>query len=586
MISGHKIRSRFRIARVAAAIAVALISVAAIYVVSTYWRDRADVQIRRKAAETLAVQAEILAGMLDKYRVLPPLLSRQDDIAALFPETGLTPDLIGKARRKAEEVTGLSGAKEVAFFLPDGRLLASARRVFDDDPAGRRALIEAARQGQLGRAVVSLDNRERGYAFSSGVRRRGAMIGVVVVYVGFDSVEATWSLSANPIFVSDRSGTVFLTNRSEWKLRPVSAIAEEASGTQRFRAGNDYVAHIDLSRDLPLLDWQLHVLADRKPLEEARLFGALAAALACLVLATAVFLLIRRRETAVLKLRKDRAAALRLERMVRDRTLALSRTNVSLSREIEERRLAEDKLRKTQTELVQAAKLAALGQMSATLSHEFNQPLAAIRTYADNGARLLSKGCSEQATDNFSRIAAMVDRMAELSRALLSFSRKSGTTTGIVPLAAVLDEALILVRPRARKAHVAIELDPALRTLSVLGGRIRLSQVFVNLVNNAIDAMAGQDDGVVRITLASLSDELTINVSDSGPGIDKAHRAFIFEPFFTTKQAGEGIGIGLSIAYNIVREFGGQIVLHDQEEGNCTFAITLKLAEAHGIAAE
>ena len=578
--SGRKIHARFRLIRVMAILVLGLLAAFAVSVTGNIGEAEARRAITQKANETLAVQTETLTGILDKYRLLPPLLARQDDIASLFQQD-LSPALAGAARRKAEEIAGLSGARDVVFLYPDGRRLASARGVFPGSREQRTALIETARQGRLGRAALSLKSAERAYAFASGVRRAGEMIGVIIVYVGFDAIEAAWSLSANPIFVSDPSGTVFLTNRADWRLQKVGAIIRNEGGGARYRSNEQDVPHLDFARTLPLLDWQLHVLADRRPVTEAWLFGAALAGLLSALVAAGVGTLLYRWELAILRQRRDRATALRLERIVRDRTKALSVTNQSRSREIDERREAETRLRRAQADLVQTGKLAALGQMSAALSHEFNQPLAAIRTYAENAVRLLAKGRTDSATDNLTRISAMVERMAELSRSLLSFSRRPGKAAGLVPLGAVLDEALILVRPRARKAGVALELDQALRQPSVRGGRIRLSQVFVNLVNNAIDALDGHNGGTVSITLASAkAGELTVLVADNGPGVPEELRRTVFEPFFTTKQSGDGIGIGLSIAYSIVSDSGGRIELRAPSDGGAAFAVTLRTDDA------
>ncbi|WAP68973.1 sensor histidine kinase [Jiella pelagia] len=576
-----------------AALVIGSLSLALIWLLAGMEADSARTAVAREAAETLAVQRETLTGVLDKYRLLPPLLARQDDVAALFSKEPATGEH-ERARLKAREVASLSGAKDVAFLTPDGDVLASGRGIFVDQSPDRASLIEIVRQGRLGRAAISLDSGERAYAFAAGVRYGASLIGIVVVYVGFDEIEATWSLSTNPIFVTDPAGTIFLTNQPQWRLKPLEEIADDGHAERSFSVGVTAIPYIDLVRDLPLLDWRLHVLADVRPVMEARLAGGLTAALAALITAALVALVVWRRERAVLARRAERVAALRLERLVRDRTRALNATNRSLSSEIAERRQAEDRLRKAQADLVQAAKLAALGQMSAALSHEFNQPLAAITTYAENAREFLARGRSDVAADNLTRIGAMVERMAELSRTLLSFARKPGTSITPVPLAAVLDEAMILVGPRARKEGVALVVDERLRAIEVLGGRTRLSQIFVNLTNNAIDALAGRPDARIWLELEGAAardaqDRLgvvVVLVSDNGPGVPDEIGGAVFEPFFTTKEAGSGIGIGLSIAYSIARDFGGSITLRKPRDGGCVFAVKLRSAAAERQAAE
>ena len=585
MVSGATIRRNFRRTRVITACLVCLFGLAAVFVTAQWWRDRAEQQLESKAAETLAVQAEALSGILDKYRLLPPLLSREESIVALFSDPDR--DTSEAARRKAIEIGGMSGAKEVAFLYPDGRVLATAGGLFTDNREEHVLLLEAVRQGRLGRQAISLDSEQRAYAFAFGVRQDNVLIGAIAVYVDFDPVEATWSLSTNPIFITDPTGTVFLTNQPLWRLQHLDALMSEAGTPGHFLVGGK-VLHSDLTLHLPLLDWQLHVLSDERPLVTAAWTGGIIAGLVGLLVGALAFVLVMRREGQLLRMRRDRAAALRLERLVRERTKALSETNVSLSREIDERRQTEEQLRKTQAELVQAAKMAALGQMSAAISHEYNQPLAAIRTYSDNARRFLEKGNTGSVSDNLTRISGLVDRMAQLSQSLLSFSRKPGTTVKAIALAPVLDEALMLVLPRARKAGVAVETRIEGGPHRVLGGQIRLSQVFVNLINNGIDAISGsgRDGGKVMLTVAGEGDCVVVRVEDNGPGIPPERRDSVFEPFFTTKEVGAGIGIGLSIASNIVADFGGSIAVGESGSGGACFAVRLCAADASDIAAE
>jgi len=577
MRSRPAIEKRFRLTRTGLFIAWAVISAVVVTWSVRSAGHRALAEVMQKAGETLAVQTETLSGVLDKYRLLPPLLARQSSIRALFIRDVQGNAQALDARRTVEEIAGMSAALDVAFLFPDGEVLAHARGPFVKAGEGLPQLMEAARQGRLGRAALSLGGNQRTYAFSSGVRRDGKLVGVVIVYVDFYRVEAAWALSAQRIFVTDRTGTVFLANDPAWRLKPMSSL-RKAGQPGSYLINGAFEERLDLTRRLPVLDWDLHVLANPTPVATARLSAGSIAMLACLLLGMIMLVALRRGEAAILRARSDRATALRLERVVRDRTRALSVTNRSLSREVDVRREAEERLRKTQAELVQTAKLAALGQMSAALSHEFNQPLAAIRTYADNATRFLERGATSEVAGNLSRINSLVDRMAELSRTLLSFSRKPGATIGPVPLGTILEEALLLARPRARAAGVAIEVGDTVGGLQVQGGRIRLGQVFVNLVNNAIDALGETRDGVVEITARQVDDRIVVKVTDNGPGIAPEALGKVFDPFFTTKGVGEGIGVGLSIVDNIIRDFDGTITASNRPEGGACFTISLRAA--------
>lgn len=577
------IEKQFRLARFGLFVVWAILSAIVVAWSVSSAKQRALSDVMQKAGETLSVQTEILSGVLDKYRLLPPLLSRQSSIRALFVR-----DVEGNAqsvdaRRTAEAIGGMSAAMDVAFFFPDGQMLANARGSFAERDEGLPELIEVAMQGRLGRAALSNSRGQRTYAFSAGVRRDGKTVGVVIVYVDFYRVEAAWALSARRIFVTDKAGTVFLANDPDWRLKPISDLRQAGEAGQYLIDGQ-LQDRLDLVRRLPVLEWDLHVLADPAPVAAARLNAASIAALACLLVGVIALVVLRRNEAAIIRTRRDRAIALRLERVVRDRTRALSITNRSLSQEVEVRREAEERLRKTQDELVQTAKLAALGQMSTALSHEYNQPLAAIRSYADNALKFLDRGATSEVSGNLSRINGLVERMAELSRTLLSFSRKPGATIGPVPLGTIVDEALLLARPRARAEGIAsIRVGDGVSGLHVVGGRIRLGQVFVNLVNNAIDALSGQADAIVEIDARQDGDRVVVTVSDNGPGIEPAQLPKVFEPFFTTKGVGEGIGIGLSIVDNIIRDFGGTIMVTNRPEGGACFTINLRAADpGHG----
>ncbi len=567
--TGRAVRSRYFRLRAGAALVLLVLTLAGTSVVWKVVTDRSRAYVQRQAAETLAVQAEVLNGVLEKYRLIPPMLARQDEIALLFTSLASDASIQKRARSLAEEITGLSGARDVAFFAADGKLLAAARDIFGDEPAGRAELLRAANDNRLGRTIALINGKSRVYAFGAGVRRNGQLRGLVAVYVGFDAVERTWALSADPIFVTDSNGVVFLSNRPDWLLKPAAEI------DARFGTGG-HDTHIDVMRDLPLMAWQLHVLGDRSRIVSAQSAAIGFSLLIFLLIGVIGFFMIGRIEDRILLRRRERAAALRLERAVRDRTKELSQANRSLSHEIEERIEAEQELKRVQHELIQAAKLAGVGQMAAALSHEINQPLAAIETYAANTRRALALDRQEIAAGNLDRITAMVARISELSGTLLSFSRKPETKLQPVSVRAALDEALILIRPKAKRAGVAINVDPALDGLMVEAGRIRLSQVFVNLFSNAIDALEGRADGQISVSLKSVGHQVCLHVRDNGPGIAPELAAEVFEPFFTTRL-GQGNGLGLSIVYNIMQDFGGSIALLPNEAG-AVFELWLKAA--------
>ncbi|SDG92735.1 ATP-binding protein [Bosea robiniae] len=238
----------------------------------------------------------------------------------------------------------------------------------------------------------------------------------------------------------------------------------------------------------------------------------------------------------------------------------------------------------TRDDLIQAAKLAALGQMAAGLSHELNQPLAAIRSHAHNGALLLERGRPEEARKAIGRIQALTTRAADLIAHLRRFARKPGVVLAPVPVGDVVETALSLFEPRFDAERVTLTRELPAGRLHVHAEEIRLEQVLVNLVANALDAVAGMEDATIAIGARRNGHKVEIWVSDSGPGIDRAHLERIFDPFFTTKPVGSGLGLGLSLSYNIIKDLGGTLAVAETGPEGTRFLITLEGTTAHVMA--
>jgi two-component system C4-dicarboxylate transport sensor histidine kinase DctB len=336
-----------------------------------------------------------------------------------------------------------------------------------------------------------------------------------------------------------------------------------------------------VDRTLPVLDWRIAAFADLSDaVSQARKATAIAVLL-MLLLSGGAWVAADRRQAALRRMRENRLSALRLERKVRSRTRDLSEANRRLAEEVREREAAEAELRSMQADLVQAAKMATLGQMSAALSHEFNQPLAAIRSTADNARLFIEREKPERALSGLDRIVGMVERMAEISRILKGFSRRAGTDLKPTAVKPALDEAVMLLSPRLKQSGASLVIDPVDPSIRVLGGHVRLEQVLLNLVANALDAVEGRADGLVRVEVRTLEDgNVVIRVADNGPGIDADVMARVFDPFFTTKDVGKGLGLGLSIAYKIVHDFSGTLVAGAAPEGGAEFTVRLRAADA------
>jgi two-component system C4-dicarboxylate transport sensor histidine kinase DctB len=261
-----------------------------------------------------------------------------------------------------------------------------------------------------------------------------------------------------------------------------------------------------------------------------------------------------------------------LEREVAARTGELRRANEQLRAESERRAELDARYREAREELGQASRLASIGQISAGVAHEINQPLAAIRTYAENGLKLSEGGRHDDARDNLGRIVALTDRIGAITGELRAFSRRKTRVTGPATLGEAVD-GLLLLLPAPARQRLAIDIPPRLLKAKVVGERIRLEQILVNLVQNAAEAVAGRSEGEIRLTADARPDAIDVLIADNGPGVSAEVCDSLFTPFATAKP--EGLGLGLAIAREIAREFGGELVHLGERTDATVFRLTL-----------
>jgi two-component system C4-dicarboxylate transport sensor histidine kinase DctB len=290
--------------------------------------------------------------------------------------------------------------------------------------------------------------------------------------------------------------------------------------------------------------------------------------------------LLQRRARLLDQIARQLREAETLEARVAARTRDLDAANRQLLQEVDERRRTENRLRQTQADLVQAGKLAALGQMSAALSHEFNQPLAAVKSYAENARTFLERGRLDEVASNITHISKMADRMAKISQHLRNFARRPQDQLRPISLHGVISDALALMQPRLSRDDAKVVIVPSdVEDIWVTAGQVRLQQVLVNLISNALDAMQDCTHPQMDLSVAHTDGMVCVSLRDYGPGIDDAVRDQIFDPFVTTKAPGHGLGLGLSISYNIVHDFGGTLTATNHPMGGAIFTVTLRPAK-------
>ncbi|RLB68784.1 MAG: hypothetical protein DRH03_09425 [Deltaproteobacteria bacterium] len=280
---------------------------------------------------------------------------------------------------------------------------------------------------------------------------------------------------------------------------------------------------------------------------------------------------------------KLRSALEEQERRVCERTAELSSSNQSLLIEIAERKQAEKVLKDTQSDLIQASKLAALGQMSAGVVHELNQPIAAIRNFTACSKLLLERNHLDQVEENFVRITDLTEHMAEITSQLKIFASKSEGKRKILSVKNALERVLALFDEQIGLGKVPVRFDLPADPLLIEGDCLRLEQVLINLISNALDAMGETERPQLEIGATSGPLGVQLNICDNGSGVAEEHLAQLFDPFFTTKGVGKGLGLGLSISYGIIKEWGGSIKVQNRPAGGAEFVIKLPTIEKRQV---
>ncbi|WP_299693399.1 ATP-binding protein [uncultured Tateyamaria sp.] len=576
--------------RISVVLGFVLVVAAAAAGVWRYGYFQALDQMARQGEADLALASDRLTGQLQRYRELAVLVADHPQVqAALAGGSG------SGAEHLFLDIADKTAAQDILLTTPNGGILAQARSGVAPIDIG--PLVSRAAQGALGWGNGRTGQGTRIFAFAAPVfDARSEIRGAIVVTADLAGIEWDWVGSNPAVFFTDATDRVFITNRSEivfWQRREDGPGLAPADGTRvpfdSYRLGRHEVWQmgwgpylpqnaLHLVRPLPVIGMTGEALVDVAPARRLATLQAAAVAGLCLAFGALLFLATERRRTLA-------QANAQLEARVAERTAALSDTNARLTREAEEREEAQRALAQAQADLVQAGKLSALGQMSAGLSHELNQPLMAIQSYAENGVQFLGRGKTDRAGDNLSRISDLARRMGRIIKNLRAFARQESEPVVRVDVVAVLASAIELTMPRIRQAEVALYYDAPGTPIFVRGGEVRLGQVFVNLISNAVDAMAAQDTRHLSIAIRA-GTGITVTFRDSGPGIDSPDK--VFDPFYSTKDVGEteGMGLGLSISYGIVQSFGGEIKGRNANDGGALFSVELQRWDSMAEAAE
>lgn len=549
---------------------------------------RAEESLRTEARAQLALYDAALRTELQRHAAVPLALALDGDVAALLAAPSA--DRVDRMNRKLEGLTQALGASALYVMNAGGLTLAAsnwntAAPFVGQNFAYRPYFQTAMEAGEGHHFALGTTSLVPGYYTARRVVAENRTLGVVVLKVGFDGLERGWTGSPDRVLVTDRDGMVFITNVPAWRYHalpqslPLSPPAEPEPQQEAipalpwaFGGAADRILlrdgdggsgserrYLRQSAAVPGGDWTLHTLTAIDPVTGQAQFAGLLAAVVVALAGVSAYALVQHRAALAGRLALEEATRSELERRVAEATA---------------------ELRETENELTQAAKLAALGQMSASMAHEINQPLTAIRSFADNAMVLLERDRPDRARENLEEIAALTDRMASITRQLKGFARRASGTVGPVSVRQAVEQALALLEARLHRDGVELALDLPDEPVLVLGEDVRLQQVLVNLFGNAADAMRSASRRVLSVTLALPSPaDAVLSVHDSGTGIAADALPRLFVPFFTTKEAGEGLGLGLSISHGIVEDFGGSLTAANHPDGGAVFTLRLKRAE-------
>jgi len=560
---------------------------------SMYWAGRVAEQRTwtersQEARGQLELYAQTIHTQVERFRSVPALLALDSDIRKLLENPG-DRQLRNQLNRRLERQNQAAGSSVLYLIDRQGNTLAASNwrewSSFVGYNYGFRPYFRDALTQDSGRYfAVGVTTGIPGYFLSSSVKNAaGEVLGVLVVKLELEDMQREWVGQSGILLITDALDIVILSNRPAWRFRYLQPLSDETRSqlvaARRYAEQNLQPLHsrrlqrIDEDSErrqvdgpdgrhnyfwqrltLPSENWTLHLLQEPQLVAANIRSYRLAAAGVWMTLAFLLLYLAQRRKTR----RVEQRSRQELERLVEARTR---------------------ELRTAQDGLVHAARMAALGQMSAALAHEINQPLTALRMQLASQRLLLDSGRSEAVREGLGQIEGLIERMAALTGHLKTFARKN--PAGLpqrVRLDEVLEQALQLLGPRIRSEAVDVRCQVS-PDAWVSGDSIRLEQVLINLLNNALDAMQSSSVRQLRIDCRRDGNEWRLSVADSGGGIDREHLDQVFEPFFTTKPVGQGLGLGLAVSYGIVRDLSGRLEVRNDAQG-AVFDIRLPAVEA------
>ena len=571
-------------ARRAAAIMPTIVSISLVVAVLVIWGSYGyftqsfTENLRSQAQTRAALYAGNIKSTLQKHSVVPFLLAQDVTLSA-----ALQSGSYASTSQRLIEISGEIGAASVFLLDISGRVVASSdRRQIGKFFRGEPYFINALRNSSTVFSTTSNEQNTYRFFFSQKVKSGPKSIGVVVVEVDLRQQEVLWRRLGLLVALVNSQGEIQLSSELNWRRQSIQDLVETEPSSPSRRV-------LDALQQTPLNDfvfingvrlfaaespvdfrgWRISYFASTQNVA-ARVNAILALEIMGMAIAAALlfFYLSRRR-------------ARESERLSAEST-DLRALNTRLSAEMEHRQRAERNLQSAEQNLEQASKLAALGQMSAAVSHELNQPLAAMRTYLAGAKLLVARNRLEEAKSSFQRIDDLIARMSVITKQLKSYARKSGEDAVEIDLRECVSSAMAMMAPQLGKETVRIVQNLPEGKVCTVGDTVRVEQIIINLLRNALDALQDIPEPRIEITLEA-GETARLTVLDNGPGFDDPEA--LFEPFYTTKAPGKGVGLGLAISAGIATEMGGRLMAQNATPLGALFTLELPLAQTKKEAA-
>ena len=556
-------------------IMVLLVTITGVNVVigtNIFLTERFAESTRNRAELRQALYSGNLLSELQRNSVVPLLLSRDPSLITAL-ETG---DFTNTSQRLISYIEEL-GSSSLMLLDDLGRVVAASdRQMIGSMQRGSPFFVEAQRSNET---VFTHGQNEAGafvFKYSRRIQSANSLLGVMVVEANLRQFEPRWAAIFDAVFVVDSEGNIVLSTEPRWRgltetqalglESPESSIMRVMRSTAQWGGAitDELLAGqgvLRLESRIPFRGWRMVTFTPYAPVRE-RVNGILAIE----ITAFAIFLAI----AFYFASRRARAMSAFFQR----ETAELRQLNEALHKEMTERERAERNLEVAEQTLAQSSKLAALGEMSAAVSHELNQPLAAMKTYLAGAKLLLQRKRPEEALSSFSRIDDLIERMGAITRQLKSYARKGSDALEPIDIRDCVSVALSMMEPQLKSRDVEITRTIPAEPVMAVVDRLRLEQVIINLLRNALDAVKNTPEPAVDI-LVSRGRGATLTVRDNGPGIEDLEN--LFEPFYTTKSPGDGVGLGLAISSGIVNDFGGRLKARNMPKGGAVFELQLPL---------